>query len=42
MMDYIIMGLGIAVGFYLLPVVLGACLVAAGVVVSIIANIFRR
>ena len=41
-MDYIIMGLGIAVGFYLLPVVLGACLVAAGAVVSIIANIFRR
>ena len=41
-MDYIIMGLGIAVGFYLLPVVLGACLIAAGVVLSVIASIFRR
>ena len=41
-MDYIIMGLGIAAGFYLLPVVLGAFLIAAGVVASIISNIFRR
>ena len=41
-MDYIIMGLGIAAGFYLLPAVLGACLIAAGIIVSVIANIFRR
>ena len=41
-MDYIIMGLSIAAGFYLLPVVLGACLIAAGVVASIISNIFGR
>ena len=41
-MDYIIMGLGLAVGFYLLPAVLGACLVVTGIVLSIIASIFRR
>ena len=41
-MDYIIMGLGIAAGFYLLPAVLGACLIAAGVIVSVISNIFKR
>ena len=42
MMDYIIMGLGIAAGFYLLPVVLGAFLIAAGIVVSVVTSIFRR
>jgi uncharacterized membrane protein len=40
-MDYIIMGMGIAVGLYILPVVVGLVAIVLMGIASVITSIFR-
>jgi uncharacterized membrane protein len=40
-MDYIIMGMGIAVGLYILPVVVGLVAIVLMGIASVVTSIFR-